>query len=239
MHYLATKEKWNTRANPTDELTRLRAELKTTMANCIAANKGAERNAWINTSLAKEVVDLRAEVERLTRERDDLRMGIEGLSLPYEALRAQLATISAERDENLKMWQHWQTEAVKAQGDLSRASKAAQTYHNAFDEAVRQRDGNREECRVMAADCLKLTAAAVVKDEALKEAQVYVVLSGAWNPNKDVLLDQIDVALSPTSSPLLADLKAAAVEISMLPLQKGGHAANALAHLRRWITSNL
>lgn len=66
--------RWNRR----DELTRLRAELKTTMANCIAANKGAERNAWINTNLAKEVADLRAENERLTSVIHEIYLEVEG-----------------------------------------------------------------------------------------------------------------------------------------------------------------
>lgn len=70
---------------------------------------------------------------------------ITALRAQVKQLRAALTSAQKERDENHRMWEHWQTEAVKAQGELSRTSTAATTYHNAFNYAIKQRDAAQKE----------------------------------------------------------------------------------------------
>jgi hypothetical protein len=136
---------------PYDFACTLERQRDTALAKCAALATDKERLMLDNASWESTCDRLTTERDAAIRERDKamaqlFRAGdhpMVALGAAYEnevQLRAELEKAREERDENAKMWEYWQTKATVAEGDLSRTSKTAQTYHNAFDEAVKQRD---------------------------------------------------------------------------------------------------
>lgn len=195
------------------------------------------------------------------RDRDDIEKSKLRVA-ERDSLRAQLATITAERDEMLRRiganeTAQLLTQAVEAQckrsaeleAERDRYKKEADDAHGLFQSEIKRN--------------ATLTAAAVVKDAALREIGTRDFCSehgfvgvghrcGSFDgmAHEVKLLPTAEAALSPTSSPLIADVKAAAVALewalamvpspcrcvsfSTPPHVCTGH--RALARLARWIT---